>query len=180
MGKIIQRLLAISKLELANDDLIPVQDVSEPKTKAIQISELKKAMVDAMYPVGSVYINASDGTNPGTLFGVGTWVAHGTGRVNVAIDTSQTEFDTIGETGGHKLLQAHTHANTWRVFMPSGTGSLGLNDRGGDGILVSDNASHGGNGEDRSGNPSVVQSAGGGNSQNLQPYIVVYSWKRTA
>lgn len=33
-------------------------------------------------------------TNPKNLFG-GTWVAWGTGRVPVGIDTSQTEFASI-------------------------------------------------------------------------------------
>ena len=37
----------------------------------------------AAYPVGSVYMNASNSTNPATLLGFGTWVALGEGRVLV-------------------------------------------------------------------------------------------------
>lgn len=177
MGKIIQRLLAISKLELANDDLIPVQDVSEPKTKAITISELKKAMMESMYPVGSIYFNASVATNPGTLLGIGTWEVHGAGRVSVGIDPTQGEFDTIGETGGQKTVQSHSHTNTWRGFMPGNTGVFTLNDRGGDAILITDYAAHGGSGENLGGN--ITQPAGSG-ANNMNPYVVVYSWKRTA
>ena len=37
--------------------------------------------IQALYPVGSVYINASNGTNPATLLGFGTWERFGEGRV---------------------------------------------------------------------------------------------------
>lgn len=60
--------------------------------------------IDAIYPVGSIYITVVS-TNPSTYFG-GTWVAFATGRTLVGIDTGQTEFDTIEETGGAK---SHKH-----------------------------------------------------------------------
>ena len=43
--------------------------------------------------------------NPGSLFG-GTWVAWGTGRVPVGINTSDGNFNTVEKTGGS---QTHTH-----------------------------------------------------------------------
>jgi hypothetical protein len=61
-----------------------------------------------VYPVGSIYLSVNN-TNPGTLFG-GTWVAWGTGRVPVGVDTSDTNFNTVEKTGGHKELQSHTHS----------------------------------------------------------------------
>ncbi|KAF5061941.1 hypothetical protein DSECCO2_309970 [anaerobic digester metagenome] len=64
----------------------------------------------AAYPVGSIYLSAAS-TSPATLFG-GTWIAFGTGRTLVGIDPGQTEFNTIEKTGGHKNLQAHTHAGS--------------------------------------------------------------------
>ena len=71
---------------------------------------------ETLYPVGSIYINASVSTNPSTLFGFGTWVEFGKGRVLVGVDTGQTEFDTLGETGGAKThtltineMPAHSH-----------------------------------------------------------------------
>lgn len=63
----------------------------------------------AAWPVGSIFISAV-ATNPADLLGGGTWVAFGTGRVLVAIDAAQTEFDTLLETGGSKT-QTLTEAN---------------------------------------------------------------------
>ena len=127
-----------------------------------------------VYPVGSIYINASDGTNPGTLLGFGTWVAFGAGRVPVGIDAGQTEFDTAEETGGAK-----THTLTFSE-MPSHTHNLGSKDStAGDGgafneEFIEDPA-------DTTNGPNVTSSSTGGGSahNNLQPYIVVYMWKRT-
>ena len=59
------------------------------------------ALLETVYPVGSVYTNKTVSTNPATLFGFGTWTAIA-GRVVVGLDAGQTEFDTAGETGGAK------------------------------------------------------------------------------
>jgi len=68
---------------------------------------------DKIYPVGSIYINAAVNTNPGTLLGFGTWAAFGAGKVPVGIDSSDTDFDTVEETGGGKTasttLPNHVH-----------------------------------------------------------------------
>ena len=132
------------------------------------------ATLNMLYPVGSIYINASVATNPGTLLGFGTWVAFGTGRTMVGIDAAQTEFDTAEETGGAK-----THTLTVSEI-PAHTHNLGSKDStAGDGgayneEFIEDPA-------DTSNGPNVTSSSTGGGSahNNLQPYIVVYMWKRT-
>jgi hypothetical protein len=121
----------------------------------------------SVWPVGSVYINASDSTNPGTLLGFGTWTAFGAGRVPVGIDSGDTDFDTAEETGGAKThtltvdeIPAHTHS------VPN---SGSQNNSFDSGTTV---------GNDVTGTSG---STGGGQAHNnLQPYIVVYMWKRTA
>ncbi len=60
----------------------------------------ERNIADEIYPVGSIYIGVSN-TNPSTLFG-GTWVAFGTGKTLVGVDTNDTSFDTVEETGGNK------------------------------------------------------------------------------
>jgi len=124
-------------------------------------------VLEKVYPVGSIYINATSATNPGTLLGFGTWVAFGAGKVVVGLDSTDTDFDTVGETGGAK-----THTLTTSEI-PSHTHSLNTSDNpGGSGAI-----------EVAGGSPTSTQSTqatGGGNAHNnLQPYIVAYMWKRT-
>lgn len=164
------------------------QDLADGLTESLtRTGALSATALGQIYPVGSIYTNAAVSTNPATLLGFGTWAAFGSGRVMVGVDAGQTEFDTLGETGGAKThtlttteMPSHTHANRLRAFIPSGTGSLVINDRGGDAVLISDNASHGVNGENLSGDPSVGLAAGSdGAHNNLQPYVTVYMWRRT-
>lgn len=125
-------------------------------------------IMSSLYPVGSVYINASVSTNPATLFGFGTWAAFGAGRVMVGLDAGQTEFDTAEETGGaktHALTIAELAAHVHTVGAGAGTaGSAGTQNN-----IAPD------------GTPLTTSSVGSGTAHNnLQPYITVYLWKRTA
>jgi hypothetical protein len=63
------------------------------------------------FPVGSVFI-AVVSTNPGTLLGYGTWSAFGAGKVLIGIDSGDTDFDTVEETGGAKTKAISAHAGT--------------------------------------------------------------------
>ena len=127
--------------------------------------------LSVLYPVGSVYINAAVSTNPATLLGFGTWTAFGAGRVLVGLDAGQTEFDTLGETGGAK-----THTLTINEI-PSHTHTSPLRGNGQDEINAIPSASDNAN----PGLTMTTNATGGGQAHNnLQPYIVVYMWKRTA
>ena len=53
---------------------------------------------DDIYPVGSIYMNATVSTNPGTLLGVGTWVEMGEGKVLLGESGSYAAGATGGET----------------------------------------------------------------------------------
>ena len=48
---------------------------SGTNTTQIATTALVFAAMQALYPVGSIYSNVSSSTNPGTLFGFGTWTA---------------------------------------------------------------------------------------------------------
>ena len=80
------------------------------------------------------------------------------GRVAVGRDSGQTEFDTVGEAGGHKSLQAHTHgpSNIARYVGSGGQFKFDSASAGKDGNFI-----------------SATDSAGAGNAQNLQPYRVL-------
>ncbi len=70
--------------------------------------------IQAMYPIGSTYINASVNTNPLVLFGFGVWQALAEGRVLVGINPNDPTFQTAGLTGGNKnaTLVSHSHSGT--------------------------------------------------------------------
>ena len=71
------------------------------------VNFLKTDLVNTLYPVGSVMISTTS-ANPSTYLG-GTWVAWGSGKVPVGVDTGQTEFNTVEKTGGDKNMQQHNH-----------------------------------------------------------------------
>ena len=89
--------------------VIPSGDEFNLKASSITDS-LKATLVDLMYPIGSIYMSVSS-TNPGTTFGVGTWESWGSGRVPVGVDSNDTSFDTVEETGGNKS-NSYTPAGT--------------------------------------------------------------------
>lgn len=133
---------------------------------------------DMVYPIGSIYINATDDTNPADLLGVGTWVAWGVGKAIVGIDTGDTDFDTAEETGGEK-----THTLT-TAEMPVHTHNIGGHSNGD--FIGTTGGGQGGWSLAMGGTNNNIyrihtKNAGSGNAHNnLQPYQVGYVWKRTA
>ena len=91
----------------------PTVAFGDNSTKIATTAFVQQAL-QAVYPVGSVYINASSSTNPGTLFGFGTWTVFGEGKVLVGLLSTDALFDTLGEVGGSKdsIIGAHTHTFT--------------------------------------------------------------------
>lgn len=157
-----------------------------------------------VWPVGSVFLSVV-ATNPGTLLGIGTWVAFGAGRMLVGFDAGQTEFDTVEETGGAKTvtltaaqsgLPQHTHTQDAHTHVQNAHGhtiSGGSSDdtsapfTGPDASTSTATALGGGIGSATAVNQNataVNQNAGPADAAqahpNLPPYIVVYAWKRTA
>jgi hypothetical protein len=125
-----------------------------------------------IYPVGSIYMNASDSTNPATLLGFGTWVAFGAGRVPVGQNTSDSDFNTLEETGGEKNhtltiaeMPSHNHNQPAGILPPPNANDVDVT---------------GGNASTLAANVSTDNTGGGQGHNNLQPYIVVKMWKRTA
>ena len=116
------------------------------------------------YPVGSIYTSVV-ATNPNTLLSVGVWSAIGQGRVLLGAGGGYTAGDTGGtatETLTLSQIPSHTHYSGWK------TGS-------GDGSAGQYATLHEGSASVQTG------SAGSGAAHNnLQPYLVVYMWKRTS
>jgi hypothetical protein len=159
-------------------------------TTALATTAFVQAALQLLHPVGSIYINATNATNPGTLLGFGTWTAFGAGRVPVGFNSANVLFDTAEETGGSadSTLPSHTHTATstdsghihayQSAANPNGVGSpSGTDTTPGEStnVYTSNTAT---------GNASItttIASAGtSGTNTNYQPYITVYMWKRTA
>lgn len=143
------------------------------------------------FPVGAVFI-AVVATDPATLLGYGTWSAFGAGRVLVGLNAADPDFDTAEETGGAKTItltgaqsgiaqhthtqNAHDHAITQLRDATTGGATTNI-------ALTADTSST--LGTKVTGSATAVnQNAGPANAaeahSNVQPYIVVYMWKRTA
>jgi hypothetical protein len=134
------------------------------------------------YPVGSIYINASVSTNPATLFGFGTWTAFGAGRVMVGLNASDSSFDTLEETGGSKdaIVVSHTHSVTDPGHSHSILMSSSQNTNFGTPSKLSTTQNQTGNTESNTTGISISSTGDSATNANLQPYIVVYMWKRVA
>ena len=175
-------------------------------TTALATTAFVQAAMAALHPVGSIYINATNSTNPGTLLGFGTWVAFGAGRVPVGFDSGNALFDTAEETGGSAdaIAVSHTHsfsattdtqgshshdANVFRFTDQAGTNPSAPNAGTYSGKIFSagpnvTNFNTVATDTQGSHNHSVSGTTGStgssGTNANYQPYITVYMWKRTA
>ena len=165
---------------ITGDATAPTQSAGNNTTKVATtafvttaVAAVDKATINAhAYPVGSIFTSVV-ATNPATLLGVGTWAAFGAGKVLVGIDSGDTDFDTVLETGGAKTdshtltvneIPSHTHTMTGG----GGGGSSSANTQ----TNSTDNP-----------NTQTTSATGGGQAHThdiVQPYIVVYMWRRTA
>lgn len=152
------------------------------------------------WPVGCLFTSVVD-TDPAILLGFGVWSAVGAGRVLVGKDSGDADFDTLEETGGAKSvtlteaqMPSHTHAqNAHNHLQDPHTHTLpvGATD---DTAAPFDRADAGTNASGANastnvgsttatcqGATAVNQNTGGGQAHsNVQPYLVVRFWKRTA
>jgi hypothetical protein len=182
---------------------VPVAPTASVGTNTTQIATTAfvTAGIQAAYPVGSIYMSTV-ATNPNTLFGFGTWVAYGQGRVLISQDGTYT----AGSTGGSATttlsttnLPSHTHT----FSATTGGANTSLNHQHNVGSNDS-TANDGGNP-----NQEFVRNSGSGNGPTtytnfvdlghthnvsgttdgtgsgtavttISPYIAVYMWNRTA
>ena len=168
---------SLAKADVGLSNVDNTADTAKPVSTAVA------AAIQALYPVGSVYINASVSTNPGTLLGFGTWVAFGAGRVPVGVGTSDQAF-TAGATGGesnHLLTTAEMPTHRHLIRGDLRTDSIGIMYGGnGSGNMNMTPASSGANQSTYTGQLYGWDAGGNGTHNNLQPYVVVYMWQRTA
>lgn len=130
------------------------------------------------YPIGRI-VMFYDNADHSNYLGY-TWVRTCVGRVPVGYDTTQTEFNTIGKTGGektHKLtineMPSHNHKSGAFIFM----NNAGYSEIAG----VQPGSAFTPNGFGRLQAQNLIDHAGGSQAHNvLQPYEVISFWRRTS
>ena len=133
-----------------------------------------KTTLQAVYPVGSIYISVSS-TNPASIFGFGTWTtANTTGRVLIGVQSSNSRWNTPLKTGGSETITlsigqipSHRHGGIY----PSG--ASGNYTQGFD-------VDHPQSAADLGSQKYTSYSGGGGAHDNMPPFVAVYMWRRTA
>lgn len=140
-------------------------------TNATYLDALWALMQQRTYPVGEILTTRRPG-NPSSWMGFGTWERYGQGRVLVGYDEADSSFNNLDKTGGAKThvlttneMPSHSH------FVPAGGGAGGSIER----IVWTDSYGF-------TTNTGANSNAAGGGAahNNLQPYITVFMWRRTA
>uniref|UniRef100_UPI00402A2013 phage baseplate protein n=1 Tax=Megasphaera sp. TaxID=2023260 RepID=UPI00402A2013 len=153
----------ITTMKTAIDNLN--SDVATNKTA---IDNLKEQILEAVYPVGSVYVSITDSRNPADILGFGTWEALPAGYGLVAQGTATAEDgSTLTFTAGQKSGE-FKHQIT--------VGELPFNKR-----IATDDGWH-----PVWGNDANVQSLGLNKKQHITqtpfsimgPQVGAYIWKR--
>jgi hypothetical protein len=163
-------------------------DAGENDNKVATTEYVTRAITE-IYPIDSIFTtvaNYADSAAVVTAIGGTTWVSFGAGKVLVGVDSTDTDFDivdsSVGSLGGggsktHTLLEAEMPSHSHSVLRGN------TSDTGQTTYL----SNHGAN---SAGSPTSWDN-GTGNSggdvnddttphNNIQPYLTVYFWRRTA
>ena len=166
----------------------PTATAGTSSTQIASTAFVQAALIGA-YPVGSIYMNATVATNPATLLGFGTWTAFGAGKVPVGLNAGDTDFDTVEETGGTKdaIVPLHNHTAASIVTDPGHNHTVTVSNTS---TIASGNAiplnylyttrTTSTNTTGITVDTTVDNAGESATGKNLQPYIVVHMWKRTA
>lgn len=162
-------------------------DVSDTAMSEIQ------TIANMLFPIGRGFLDFTD-TDYSNWLGL-TWERELMGMTPIGYSSSDSDFSTIGSTGGEKThtlttseMPNHNHSGI-RVTKRDGTNVNYIGLMGGDlgSIAASQNNAFvmgysytGSEGSFSSSNSWTLTSGGGTAHNNLPPYQVVSYWKRTA
>ena len=152
---------------------------------SIDVNAVKTTILQAIFPVGSIYTNVSNSTNPATTLGFGTWE-----RVQGQFIVGASATIAAGSTGG-EAKHSHEYAVTYSTYFGAVVGSdsesinvydyaTGQNAQAvmkGSKDTVRNNSLTGSASETRI---DMQKTTGRTSSESsLPPYLAVYMWKRT-
>jgi hypothetical protein len=160
---------------------------SSDNDTSVATTAFVQSVVRALHPVGSIY-TATVSTNPATLFGFGTWTAFGAGRVLIGDGGGFS----AGATGGSAdaIVVSHTHtfsgstgtdgAHTHTVAHSTVSGVSAGSTIAGGSPAASTTTTTSSTPHSHNFSGTTASAGSSGTNANLQPYIVVYMWQRTA
>ena len=186
----------ITTMKTAIDNLN--SDVATNKTA---IDNLKSQILEAVYPVGSVYVSITDSRNPSAILGFGTWEALPAGYGLVAQGTATAEDgSTLTFTAGEKSGEFKHQLTVGEL--PKITGDAQFRLSGGSSNIVGDKndiatedgcfeyLKNAGSlwksslafGSEATKNTDILHMEFGENKahSNISPNIASYMWRRTA
>lgn len=158
-------------------------DENNLKDAGISKQKLKTEVYEAIYPVGSMYVNFTDNTNPATLLGFGTWVAV-SGRFIAGYDATQTYFNASEKTGG-AITHTHPLSDNGAAAIRISSSSPYIKHRRVSGISSWDSnwsitTSFSINNTSSSESTGAALRGNTDAGNGLPPYIVGYVWKRVS
>jgi len=182
--------------QVTNSNITDMRQQMKVSNNLLDYTTIFNSIAGILYPVGSIYSNATNSANPSTLLGFGTWTRFAQSRVLVGQDTGDIDFATLGAIGGAKdvtitegQMPNHNHAGTtsvngnhshsYSIVRNIITAPFGNNGRVAWEGYREEGRTTSGNGDHN--HSFTTTSKGNGQSHtNLQPYVVVYMWRRTA
>lgn len=130
----------------------------------LQFEIIKSQLLNSIYPIGSIYMSATN-TNPGSTLG-GTWE-----RIQDKFLLASGSLYSAGSTGGeatHKLTVDEMPSHNHNAYLSGGSLASAA------GRLLFETAA----GQEFY---NSIKSTGGDKPHNnMPPYLAVYVWKRTA
>lgn len=170
-------LYKVTKAIAKNDALTAGTNIAittvggELKSIGSELNSIAKSTTHVGQIILSTTLNTADKVNK---FYGGTWQAFGAGRVLIGAGSNGGYSFSAGSTGGeyvHTLTinEMPSHMHSSRMHNTNGAGVNYLNVQKADagmGLTV--------------GNEGTSAAGGGGSHNNMQPYVVVYMWRRVS
>ena len=157
----------------ATETFSAVTAASGTSTTQVATTAFVASATTVAYPVGAIFTTVTAYANSAAVvaaIGGTTWVAFAAGKMLIGLDSGDTDFDTVEQTGGAKThtlstaeMPSHTHT-TVNSNSDTGSGKPATGGEAAEGTGI-----------------HTSNATGGGTAHSIMnPYIAVYMWKRTA